>query len=393
MIHFYLSLLIPLFFRFSLKITVPHTTFPEECLLVYEPTLRECVNRTVRYDYFSCYLGVKPSQRAEPHVLVVGNVGPMKNKVEIRSKTQLDVSEPISELILKSINFTRIVYNDESQSLESLRAMFPGIDIEITERQVEEESGVYISYVLAISNTERVITAFQTVCNHLEKGFELYQNASIEFVVCFFDRGQKPLDEVISIGPRLKQHMRVFHVFKTVNAFPEFELKNYAVQRSKGEFIVSANADCIPPETLFISATKRDLSPFTLIRSERSKSANNTVQHSLVEFTTERKTFIHLHSQASGDFEGMHRALWGFFHGFIEGYTLHVDTALLYEFAVFQFPVFLTLFPPHLHIPHDKTSRNSKMLDINRSAKDRLVCNAVQTYKQGEFRRDWKTFV
>jgi hypothetical protein len=156
-----------------------------------------------------------------------------------------------------------------------------------------------------------------------------------------------------------------------ITYFPEFDLKNIGIRRARGEYILTANADCIPPIGFFHSVSKRAFSPLSYIRSRRFMIAVEpgydlldiwaTRPHTAQRFANvcqDNRYYDHYERDGCGDFQGVHRELWFAVHGFLESkHVFHVDAGISLDFSAVPAQMFVRVIGENLHLQHPVESK------------------------------------
>lgn len=106
-----------------------------------------------------------------------------------------------------------------------------------------------------------------------------------EFVVIVIEKNDIDIDNILTIGENVRKYIRYIKISQKfyesflssmnfVN-FPEFILKNIAVRRSKGEFILSISVDSFPNKMIFDFILNRQFNMNSYVRSLRKNVKND----------------------------------------------------------------------------------------------------------------------
>jgi hypothetical protein len=153
----------------------------------------------------------------------------------------------------------------------------------------------YASLVVAVSDAPRIVDLFSRILKVFAEIFSFYPGLSIEFVAVycpsesavgkFYETFEVPgqlrrFFHVIEVPPSFVESLMKYH---GINYFPEFHMKNIGIRRSHGEYVLSMNADVIPPVGFFEGIVKRAFSPLSYIRSRRLMTDHSQVPN-LISF-------------------------------------------------------------------------------------------------------------
>ena len=110
------------------------------------------------------------------------------------------------------------------------------------------------------------------------------------------------------------------------------------------------------------AARKKELSPFSLIRTEFNNTKidksvemkNEGVKHVLYNWNDTFHTFnTAVQKVGSGNFQGFHRKIWEKIGGYAEGpWVFHTDTALMLELSSLSEITLITKYLGSYHIEH-----------------------------------------
>jgi hypothetical protein len=277
-----------------------------------------------------------------------------------------------------------------------------------------------VSFVFVASNRPRIIDLFSRVLRYMANILSSYPGAPIEIVVVFCPANTTAFGNFFGIFdvPRaIRQLVRVIEVPPTdverrkrrhnITYFPEFELKNIGVRRANGEFIISANGDCIPPLGFFEAAAKRSLSPLSYIRSKRIYANVSRVSDMLafwlamqkpkwqhqgfVNVCRDRRYYDKYERDGCGDFQGAHKQMWEAIHGFLESeHVFHVDTGLSLEFSAFPSFIYARVLGTNVHLRHPKESKVTSHFRFYDDTIKNCIRQGVMTHMTDRYARpDW----
>jgi hypothetical protein len=283
-------------------------------------------------------------------------------------------------------------------------------------RQLTEQRRPYASHVIVASNVPRIIDLFSRVLTYFDAILGLYPAAPLE-LVCVFCPSEDAFGkffEVFSVPGSLRRYIRVIEVppayvqarraAHNISYFPEFDMKNIGIRRARGEYVLSANSDIIPPVGFFETVTKRALSPLSYIRSKRilanySKHADMIVYwfsmqlpkwefQSFIDVCADRRYYDKYERDGCGDFQGDHREMWAAVHGFLESqHVFHVDTGISLEFSAFPSMIYARVLGANVHLRHAKESKQTSHFKFYDDAVKNGIRQGIMTRMTMEYAR------
>jgi hypothetical protein len=267
-----------------------------------------------------------------------------------------------------------------------------------------------------VSDAQRIVDLFSRILKIFAEIFGFYPGMSIELVAAycpsesavgkFYETFHVPRElrrffYVIEVPPSFVKSRMKSH---NIEYFPEFDMKNIGIRRAHGEYILSMNADIIPPVGFFESIVKQAFSPLSYIRSRRLMThysrVPNIIRHWFInqhpiwqqqQYTNvcgDRRYYDKYERDGCGDFQGAHREMWHSVHGFLESeHVFHVDTGLSLDFSAFPSFLYVRVIGTNIHLQHPIESKRTSHFKFYADDIKNAIRQGVSTHMTERYAR------
>lgn len=317
----------------------------------------------------------------------------------------------------KGCNIINATFDLSTRVMKTTLAKFNAV-WNFAQRQKLPRSHPYTSFVVVASNAPRIVDLFSKVLKAFDEIRDMYPGVPFEIVVVYCPDDEQYAGrfyDVFDVPTELRDCIQVIEIplehvisrkeLHNITYFPEFDLKNIGIRRARGEFILSANSDIIPPVAFFHTTMKRALSTLSYTRSRRVdvnySRVNNIInkwfsvqspvsdQLLYVDVCNDERYYDKYERNGCGDFQGAHREMWHVIKGFLESeYVFHVDTGLSLDFSVFPAMIYARVMGANVHLKHIKQSKMTAHFKFYNTTIKNMIRQGYATSMVPKFSRD-----